>query len=138
MISRPLTRLLAHWAAVAVGGVVGLVMFGIGLRGLFVMNSNDTWVGIIAALAGTLTLLPLSILGIFKPAAAGCGIIISCAVSLVGAIAVTVSSGGRFEFSTSGLAWFFFFFGTPSAVATLLLYASGQGPPRLLSRDSKP
>ena len=59
----PVTRQIA----VLIGIVVGFVQLGVGFQSLFVLTNRDTWVDAVTVLAMTFALLPLSILGLFRP-----------------------------------------------------------------------
>ena len=73
---------ILHGVAVAIGIGFGIVLFGQGMQDVFTIGINDTWATIIGGIAGTLTLLPLSVLGIFRPALASRGMFLSLTVVL--------------------------------------------------------
>ncbi len=117
---RRIWRGAAHWVAVAAGLVLGVVLFESGLRGLFVLNSNDTLLDIIALLAGTLTLLPLSILAIFRPRTAAYGVLAALALFLVGIFRLPSGVAENRKVNLLGLGLVIL---VPSALAGLLLWA---------------
>jgi len=121
------SRVLAHWAAVILGVVMGLVLLGIGLPALFVITSHGTAIGILAVVAGTLPLLPLSVLGIFKPRGAACGVITTCAVCVVSLLLASVFSFGWAGYSASAVRRLVLLFLPPVGVAGLLWDASSGG-----------
>lgn len=114
-------RTVARWAALTIGAVGGLLLFGLGLQALFTVGNDDTWLTILAASVAYLTLLPLSVLGIFRPRAAAMGITVSLLVSLLD---FTVSIQSPEKADLVGLGLFFLYFVAPQgSVATLLFYS---------------
>lgn len=119
------SRNLAHWAAEVIGISVGVLLFGFGMRGLFSVGVNDTWLTVTAGISGTFTLLPLSVLGMFRPRLASYGVMGSWLVFLMSFFGSV--HPGQMEFSASGVVWLLLcFFMLPSAIAGLLFYASGR------------
>jgi hypothetical protein len=58
---------MARQIAVLIGIGVGFVQLGVGFQALFVLTNRDTWLDAVTVLAMTFSLLPLSILGLFRP-----------------------------------------------------------------------
>ncbi len=127
-------RTLAHRAGAILGVTVGVVLFVLGFQALFTANVNDTWWTITTGIAGTLTLLPLSVVGISRPRGAAYGIIASFAVFSLGVVISGLQRPHDTEFSGSNLARFFVYFALPfCSVAALFYYASSKnrfGEPR--------
>lgn len=127
---------LVRWSGVLLGITLGAARFLVALRYSFLITRATGWLEIIGGLSVTLTLLPLSIVGIFKPRLA--------AYSLVGCLAIAVltlfGSGGFRLFASAGLVGFLRFVlavALPySAIAGLLLYASVTMRPSRTRDDS--
>lgn len=117
-------RMLAHKTAVIIGVVSGFLLFRLGLQDLFSVNKSDTWLTILTGSAVFYTLLPLSVLGIFKQRAAAWGIAVSLLFFLLGTTVLFIQSLQNIESSVSGLAQLFLYFIAPPGSVAVLLFCS--------------
>jgi hypothetical protein len=114
---------LARWSGVLLGVIVGTMRFVTGLQGLFSLTRGIGWLELLGGLCATMTLLPLALLGIFRPRLAGYSLLASLAVTLI----VLLAWGGPHVFAIGGgfgfLTFTLFFFIPYVTVAGLLLYS---------------
>lgn len=121
-------RRLAHWAGVILGILVGVAYFQYGIQAFFVGGSAD-WPSFILWLASVialLSLLPISVLGIFRPRLAAYSIVVSWAVlGISDGVVWPLYSGQRWGFSLSTLTRLLLLGVVPCfAVMGLLFYGS--------------
>jgi len=117
-------RKQAQWAAVIIGLVAGAWRFPSSMFPLQVSLRNGDWLGVAGITATTLTLLPLSILAIFKPRLAAFTLLLSLAVAI--AYPLVVFPPFRFGWTQTLSGMFFaLLLGFPLALmAGLLFYAT--------------
>ena len=122
------SRILARWSAVAMGTIVGAFYCMAAIR-IFFVGGVQTWPGFLAWAAAVLALafiLPLSVLGAFKPRMAAFGVLTAAAVVLVCFVLACVEQ--RIEHHLSPLVFVDLVLAPtmpPCLVGGLVLYASG-------------
>lgn len=99
----------AHWLCVAFGIFFGMLDARSGIQALFVINSRDTLPGVLLVLIFSFSLLPIAIIGIFRPRAAFWGaalasVLFSLLVSFVAA--QTVVKGEPIGFNADPIIFF--------------------------------
>jgi len=122
------SRVLARCCAVAMGTVIGVFYCMAAIR-IFFVRGAQTWPGFLAWVAAVLALafiLPLSVLGAFKPRMAAFGVLTAAAAVLVCFVLACVEQ--RIEHHLSPLVFVGLVLAPtmpPCLVGGLLLYASG-------------
>jgi hypothetical protein len=109
---------LVRWAAIIIGTLAGIASLRDGTWSFFVANS---FTGVICGVLGMMPLLPLTMLGIFRPRQAAYGMFISATIFLA-----CTFSPADFEraIPLSDALVLLRFAGVPCLVAGLLLYAA--------------
>ena len=106
------------------GSILGTVLFFRGCRALFVMSGNEDLLTISTVMASAFTLLPLSILGRWKPRIAAYAIMVSSAWVLIGTISRSGPVGIASSTSSEWVKFLLFFVLPQMIVAGLLFHAS--------------
>jgi hypothetical protein len=123
-------RKVAHRGAVIWGISAGLLLFLVGIRPLFSVGVNDTWLGVTTLIGGFFTLLPLSVLGIFRPRAAAYGITVATILLAANVAEWFVEPTSDLIVSPVVLLLFgLCLLASPAGVASLLFYSSRTDPP---------
>jgi len=119
-------RRLAHWAAVLFGLISGALEWPWGRHSVLMAAGRGDWMSATGMAAASLTLLPLSILAVFKPRIAAYGVVAN--LVLVWAYLIFLSLAPPFtRTETVARILFSLYVSAPFvAVAALLFYASGH------------
>jgi hypothetical protein len=120
-------RRQAQWAAVIIGTVVGLWCFAWGIFAVSRSIRVHDWVGVVGIGATAVTLLPLSMLSIFKSRTAAYVALVSLVVALLYSVIVFLP-GSRVGEAFGGTLWSGLTNVPLMLVTALLFYASGQQP----------
>jgi hypothetical protein len=108
-----------HWVAIAIGLVFGLIDARTGAQALFALNSRDSVLGLLLLMVYSFSILPGTLIGIFRPRLAS-HFLLASALGFIVLVLIyfgsAVSHGVAMGFDPGPLLLFFF----PSVIASVL------------------
>ena len=132
------SKTLAHWAAVALGMILGIYLFGAGIPAMFSIVGDHVLRDVISCAITCFTLLPISVLAIFKPRLAAYGVLVWWIGVLTSGLVSSIQRPSVGDLSASDYVSFSVFWVIlPSMIAGLLLYASGCDETAMASTDGR-
>lgn len=118
-------RRTSRWAAVLLGIVLGTHHFWVSMGAFFTLSEKDGLVGLIGVVAASFTLLPLSLLGIFRPKLAAY-LLFGSLATLTMALLISVNWKSLIEDIVENIGFWTLYAIPSSVVAALLLYSGKQ------------